>query len=165
MLTLLQDDWVRKFTANDTSSWILADVALTGYTCIIFMLRTIAGLSDSSTTKPVSSDIDIPKSPLVLTAARRILGFIDIVLARFPSPQTLSLIFGAYQAYVPYACLVSSVLGAPDMRLCSNDVALLLRVGESITITSQKERDFVPLSRAVQSLNMEIRKRMDCESS
>ncbi|KAF6821986.1 fungal specific transcription factor [Colletotrichum musicola] len=151
------DEWVRKTIAadNKAEAWMMSDLAMSGYTYVIFMYRKLSVLRSSSP-RPVTSDADVPDSPLAVDASRRLLATVLAVLARNPFPETISVLFGMYRLYVAYACLVGSVMrgtGVPE------DVPLLERVGEAMALASRGERDFVPLVRAIQSLVVEVKRK------
>ena len=161
---ILQTERFKHADANEPDAWMVAEVALNGYTCIIFMLRKMATL-DSSSPQPISTDADVPDSPIALEAARHLVDIVAGLLTRYPTPSTLASTFGAYRAYVPFAHVVSHILRCPegaDVGAYAADVESLERAGRCVAEISRTERDFVPLARALQSLNSEVRKKAGC---
>ncbi|KAK6207949.1 fungal specific transcription factor [Colletotrichum tabaci] len=160
------DDWIQRAFASGArvDSWVLGDVALTGYTYIIFMLRKLAVLRSSSP-RPVSCDADVPDSPLAVDAARGILRLMSSAMEHNPYPESMCVLMGMYRAYVPCACLFASVLRSADVRERAEDVGLLETLVESMERASRGEREFAPLLKAVRSLGMEVKRRMEEASS
>ncbi|KAK7421174.1 hypothetical protein QQX98_002303 [Neonectria punicea] len=151
------EEWLQKAQDNDIHSWMLTDVVMTGYTAIIFMLRKY-NILESSSPSPVSSDQDVPSSPFAVRASRHILIIIDRLLVNFAISETVSIIVGFFQAFIPYACLASNIVRSSNPGSLVSDMELLDRISESITNLSHKERDFMPLARALQGVNRELRK-------
>lgn len=165
---VLQTERAKHADANEPDTWMVAEVALNGYTCIIFMLRKMATL-DSSSPQPISTDADVPDSPIALEAARHLVDIVAGLLARYPTPSTLASTFGAYRAYVPFAYVVSHILRCPeggggghDVGAYAADVESLERTARCVAEISGTERDFVPLARALQCLTSEVRKKAGC---
>ncbi|KAJ0325455.1 hypothetical protein Brms1b_000763 [Colletotrichum noveboracense] len=156
------EEWVTKTMSseNQSEAWMMSDVAMSGYTYVIFMLRKLSVLRSNSP-RPVMSDADVPDSPLAVDASRRLLSVVHIVLVKNPFPETMCVLFGMYRLYVAYACLMNSVLHSADVRAHMDDVALLEQVCDVMTIASRGEKDFVPLIRAIQSLGMEVKRRLN----
>lgn len=156
----MQTEWAKKAAANCLETWLVADVALNGYTCIIFMLRKMATL-DSNSPQPVTTDTDIPDSPFALRAARHVVDIVGWLLATYPNSSTLSSTFGAYRAYVPFAYLTSHILKSPDITKYAADIESLQRAARTVEEISKNERDFTPLASAMQTLNEEVRKKLE----
>ena len=145
--------------------------------------------STSSSPQPITSDGDVPDSPIALDAARHLVDIMGWLLAKYPDPSTLASTFGAYRAYVPFAYLVSHILrslddaeGGANAKAMANadaeadadadaglnaaaeayraDVESLERAGRCVSSIAKSERDFVPLARAIESLNAEVRTRL-----
>ncbi|KAJ4051528.1 hypothetical protein NW761_014163 [Fusarium oxysporum] len=93
------DKWMEKAKDKQTDAWMLAEVTLTGYTCIIFMIRKTAIL-DANSPRPISSDHDIPRSSVALSASRRIVAIAHQLLLQCPHPETMALLFGTYRVNV-----------------------------------------------------------------
>lgn len=144
---------------NKADAWMASDVAMSGYTFIIFMLRKLSVLRSDSP-RPVLSDADVPDSPLAVDASRRLLAIVHGLLVQNPSPEAMCLLFGMYRLYVALACLLNSVLRCPDVRGCLDDVALLDRVAGVMVLALRGEKDFVPLVRALQSLGAEVKRKV-----
>ncbi|KAK7453122.1 hypothetical protein Landi51_04117 [Colletotrichum acutatum] len=156
------EDWIQRSvaTAAKADCWLLGDVAMTGYTYIIFILRKLAVLSSNSP-RPVSCDADIPDSPLAVEASRGMLRIVRAILVHNPYPETMCVLLGIYRAYVSYACLLNHILRAVDVRSHYDDIELLEEVGEVMLKGSRDDRDFIPLLRAIQSLGMEVKRRLN----
>ncbi|KAJ0302807.1 hypothetical protein COL516b_006844 [Colletotrichum fioriniae] len=156
------EDWIQRSvaTAAKADCWLLGDVAMTGYTYIIFILRKLAVLSSNSP-RPVSCDADIPDSPLAVEASRGMLRIVRAILVHNPYPETMCVLLGIYRAYVSYACLLNHILRAVDVRSHHDDIELLEEVGEVMLKGSRDDRDFMPLLRAIQSLGMEVKRRLN----
>ncbi|KAK1660079.1 hypothetical protein BDP55DRAFT_677692 [Colletotrichum godetiae] len=156
------EDWIQRTVATGAKAdgWLLGDVAMTGYTYIIFILRKLAVLTSNSP-RPVSCDADIPDSPLAVEASRGMLRVVRAILVHNPYPETMCVILGIYRAYVSYACLLNHVLRAVDVRSHYDDIELLEEIGEVMLKGSRDDRDFVPLLRAIQSLGIEVKRRLN----
>ncbi|KAK7425747.1 hypothetical protein QQZ08_007722 [Neonectria magnoliae] len=158
------EEWLQKAQDNDIHSWMLAEVVMTGYTAVLFMLRKY-NILESSSPSPVSSDQDVPSSPFAVRASRHILVIIDRLLVNFAISETLSIIVGFFQAFIPYACLASNILRSSNPGSLASDMELLSRISESIASLSHKERDLMPLARALQGVNAELRKWVEQDTS
>ncbi|KAF7553332.1 hypothetical protein G7Z17_g3685 [Cylindrodendrum hubeiense] len=148
------DEWIKRADDNDIHWWMLVDIALTGYTSIIFMLRKY-NILESSSPSPVSSDHDVPRSPLAIRASRRILDIIYRLLVKVPHSETMSLMVGFFQAFIPYAYLASNIVHSPNPGALVSDLVLLESITEKIAVIAQDERDFTPLVRTLQNVNSE----------
>ncbi|TKW49366.1 hypothetical protein CTA1_12961 [Colletotrichum tanaceti] len=159
------DDWIQRSLASGSKvdSWLLGDIALTGYTYILFMLRTLAVVRVRSTSspRPVSCDTDVPASPAAVDAARGILRLVSAAMERNPYPETMRVLMGMFRAHVSCACLFSSVLRSADVRGRAADVRLLERLAEAMETAARGEREFAPLLKAVRSLGMEVKRRTE----
>lgn len=136
----------------------MADVLLTGYTCIIFMLRKLA-VPPSAPYTPVSTDPDLPSSPVALRAARRFLQVAETAMGRPPSPHFMSIVFGTYQGYVACACVATTVLRGDTGG--EDDMELLERVTAAAEEISREEAGFEPLTGTMREICVELRKRLD----
>lgn len=145
---------------NKADAWIASDVAMSGYTFIIFMLRKLSVLRNNSP-KPVMCDADVPDSPLAVGASRSLLAIVYGLLVQNPSPEVMCLLFGTYRLYVAFACLLNSILRPPDVRGRPEDVALLDRVAQIMVLALRGEKDFLPLVRALQSLSVEVKRKVN----
>lgn len=128
------------------------------------MLRKMATL-DSNSPQPITTDTDIPDSPIALDAARHVVDIVGWLLARYPTSSTLSLTFGAYRAYVPFAYLVSHILKSSDSAKYAADIESLDRAARAVEEISKHERDFKPLASAMEALNEEVRKKLETVDS
>lgn len=137
----------------------MSDVLLTGYTCIIFMLRKLA-VSPLAPYTPVSTDADLPASPVALRAARRVLQVVDTAVSKYPSPDFMCIVFGTYQGYVACACVASAVMRG-EVGSGVEDVELLERVTAAAASISKEEAGFEPLIMALREICVELWKRLD----
>ncbi|KAF5517282.1 hypothetical protein CGCA056_v010911 [Colletotrichum aenigma] len=158
------EDWVQRSAhENDMINlWILGDLLLNGYTCIIFMLRK-ATLLKTNSPNPISSDDNIPKTHLSTRISRRILELTYLMLHvwRFPAAEAISYILGAYRAHIAYAHIASNMINAPGLEEnATADLDLLDRVAQSIETAAQEECDFAPLVRVMKKINAEVRERV-----
>ncbi|GKT60664.1 fungal specific transcription factor [Colletotrichum tofieldiae] len=156
------EDWIHRLLAdgNKGDYWYLGDIAMMAYTYVIFMLHRLAVLG-SKAPHPVSSDTEVPDAPLAAEASRRLLRIVHAIMVDNLYAETMCCLLNMYRIYVAYACLMKSILRAADVRAHSDDIELLKMVGDAIVMASGSERDFVPLVRAVQSLNAEVQTRVD----
>ncbi|KAF4500914.1 transcription factor [Fusarium agapanthi] len=69
-------EWLEGAQDNEQDIWVVADVILTGYTSIIYMFRKMA-LLNSTSPRPPTTDLDIPDSPIVEDAARRLIAALN----------------------------------------------------------------------------------------
>ncbi|KAL4729019.1 hypothetical protein ACLX1H_003427 [Fusarium chlamydosporum] len=77
------NEWLEAAQDNEQDIWVVADVILTGYTSIIYMFRKMA-LLNSNSPRPPTTDLDIPDSPIVEDAARRLIGALNRLLVIYP---------------------------------------------------------------------------------
>ncbi|GJC88860.1 hypothetical protein ColLi_11698 [Colletotrichum liriopes] len=156
------ENWIQRSLHDQIDLWILADLILAGYTTIIFMLRK-ATLLNSNSPNPASSDVNIPKTDYATRASRRILDLTYNMLHvwRFPAAEAISYILGAYRAHIAYSHLASNVINSPTPGEMVEDLQLLDRVAQGIETAAQEESDFLPLARAMQRINAEIRERVN----
>ncbi|KEY67848.1 hypothetical protein S7711_04985 [Stachybotrys chartarum IBT 7711] len=150
--------WVSESTSTGCLMFVAAAAALTGYTSIIFMLRKITRL-DSNSPRPISSDADVPDSPLALQASRHIIYLFGLLAKQYPWTGTMSAVFGAFQGNIAYGYLVKSILSDSDIASRRDDIELLRRVSDCIREIASREKMFVPLTRAMNTLNEEIRRK------
>ncbi|GKT40208.1 uncharacterized protein ColSpa_00389 [Colletotrichum spaethianum] len=80
---------------------------------------------------------------------------------RFPAAEAISYILGAYRAHIAYSHLASNVINSPTPGEMTEDLQLLDRVAQGIETAAQEESDFLPLARAMQRINTEIRTKVD----
>ncbi|KAM0445491.1 hypothetical protein ACHAQK_001701 [Fusarium lateritium] len=156
-------EWMEAAQDNEQEIWVVADVILTGYTSIIYMFRKMA-LLDSNSPRPPTTDLDIPDSPIVEDAARRLIAALNRLLVIYPYGVTMTALFGAYRCFVAFAYLANTVLRAKDPRLYMADVEALERLSDQSTFLCRGNRDIMPLVKAMQSITEEIRKKLDKHS-
>lgn len=128
------------------------------------MLRKLAVLSSNSP-RPMSCDADIPDSPLAIDASRSLLRVVNLLTTDNSYPESIFLLFGMYRAYIAYACLLNSIFRAADARSHSDDIDLLENLAATMLKVSKVEKDFVPLSKALQSLCMETKRKVNKASA
>ncbi|KAJ3534317.1 hypothetical protein NM208_g7586 [Fusarium decemcellulare] len=153
-------EWMENAPDNERDVWVVADVLFTGYTSIIYMFRKMAVL-DSNSPRPPATDLDIPDSPIVEDAARHIIELLVRLLNLYPYVETMTCLFGAYRSYVAFAYLANTILQAEDARRYIQDIKLLERFGDQSASLARGRRDIVPLVRAMQKINDEIRKSLE----
>ncbi|KAM5376810.1 hypothetical protein ACJZ2D_005297 [Fusarium nematophilum] len=150
------EDWLQQSRDNDIHCWMIIDVLMTGYTCVLFMLRRFSAL-DSSSPPPLHSGSHFRASTLAINASRKILDIIDHLLAKFPITETMSMMVGLFQAFIPYGYVANNILRSSSPGVLSPDLELLERVAGRIIVLSQEEADLKPLARALQRSNNEVR--------
>ncbi|KAH7006816.1 hypothetical protein EDB80DRAFT_880338 [Ilyonectria destructans] len=123
----LYEEWLQKSQDNDIDSWILVDVTLTRYTTIMFMVRK-CNLLESSSPISVSSDRDVPHSPLAVNASRNILNIINRLPVRVPSSETLSIIVSFFRAFIPNSFLASNIMRSSNPSALRPDLEFLERI-------------------------------------
>lgn len=137
------------------SMWMLYEIAFTGYTCIVLMLRQVSIVA-SYAPNPIVSDKDQPRSPLAVNAARSFLHHLDTVLDFYPRSESLSMMLGFYQAATHFGCLAHSIVTTPDPCTVESDLAVLERISAKIMRISEDEKGFRPFSNALHSLCKDI---------
>jgi hypothetical protein len=147
----------READRNIADTLVVTDIALNFFTCIIFMLRKMAAL-DTNSPQPISTDADVPDSPIALDAARNIVDIVGWLLTKYPNSSTLSSTFGVYRAYISFAYLVSHILRTADPGPYAADMDSLSKISRCVSDIAACERDFVPLATALQGLNEELKK-------
>ncbi|KAH7001282.1 hypothetical protein EDB80DRAFT_721918 [Ilyonectria destructans] len=152
------NEWLANAPDQEADLWEVADVLLTGYTAIIYMFRKMAVL-DSSSPEPVTTELDIPESPVVTDAARSIIDVLCQILVKIPYVESMVTLFGAYRSYIAFSYLTNTLLRAPDIRQHMADVKSLERLGDQAELLAKGQSDIFPLVRAMQNLNAEIRSR------
>lgn len=130
----------------------MADHALRGYTCIIFMLRKLTVPGDPST------------QPLALDVARQIVGVVSWLLAHCPWPATLTAAFGPFRAYVPFAYVAAHLLRCEDVTAYAADVEALEKATRGVRQITTLEGEFSPLAKAMEGLSADVRKRFNEKS-
>lgn len=162
ILEIFEDWQLREWMANDSNRdseiWEVADVLLTGYTAIVYMFRKMAVL-DSTSPEPVTNKLDIPESPVVMEASRRIINLMGRLLVLLPYVDTMITLFGAYRCYIAFSYIANAILRASDLQQHMEDVKSLERLGDEAELLCKGQRDILPMVRAMQSLNVEIRMR------
>ncbi|KAM0563014.1 hypothetical protein ACHAPJ_001857 [Fusarium lateritium] len=153
------NEWMADAPENEQEIWVVADVLLTGYTSIIYMFRKMA-LLDSNSPRPPTTDLDIPDSPIVEDAARHLVEHLNHLLVIYPFGVTVTALFGAYRCFVAFAYLANTILRAEDPRLYMADIKALERLGNQSTLLCRGNRDVMPLVKAMQNINEEIRKKL-----
>ncbi|KAJ6440946.1 fungal specific transcription factor [Purpureocillium lavendulum] len=143
---------------KEEDTWVVADCLITGYTCIIFMLRKIDVLGTDSPTI-VGKDSDLPTHPLVIVAARHIIRLANHILATYSNPETMSAVLGAYGAYIPAACLYHEVLHAEDVRVYTQDIESLEHFSSLVCSISRGRRELYPFVRAMNTLDADVKKK------
>lgn len=154
----LQGEWMANGSNRDSEIWEVADVLLTGYTAVVYMFRKMAVL-DSTSPEPVTNKQDIPESPVVMDACRRIIDLMGRLLVLIPYVDTMITLFGAYRCYIAFSYIANAILRASDPAQHQEDVESLRRLGDEAEQLCKGQRDIVPMVRAMQSLNAEIRLR------
>ncbi|RGP63281.1 transcription factor [Fusarium longipes] len=153
------NEWLEAAQDNEQDIWVVADVILTGYTSIIYMFRKMA-LLNSNSPRPPTTDLDIPDSPIVEDAARRLIAALNRLLFIYPYGVTMTALFGAYRCFVAFAYLANTILRAKDLRLYMADIRALEQLSDKSTNLCRGNRDVVPLVKAMQNITEEIRKKL-----
>jgi hypothetical protein len=153
-----QREWMANDSNRDSEIWEVADVLLTGYTAILYMFRKMAVL-DSTSPEPVTNKLDIPESPVVMEACRRIINLMGRLLVLIPYVDTMITLFGAYRCYISFSYIANAILRASDLQQHMEDIKSLERLGDEAELLCKGQRDILPMVRAMQSLNVEIRMR------
>ncbi|KAM0241728.1 hypothetical protein ACHAPO_001419 [Fusarium lateritium] len=152
-------EWLEAAQDNEQDIWVVADVILTGYTSIIYMFRKMA-LLNSNSPRPPTTDLDIPDSPIVDDAARRLIAALNRLLVIYPYGVTMTALFGAYRCFVAFAYLANTILRAEDPRMYMADIKALEQLSDTSTELCRGNRDVVPLVKAMQNITEEIRKKL-----
>ncbi|KAJ4266181.1 hypothetical protein NW762_004162 [Fusarium torreyae] len=153
------NEWMANAPENEQEIWVVADVLLTGYTSIIYMFRKMA-LLNSNSPRPPTTDLDIPDSLIVEDAARHLIEHLNHLLVIYPFGVTVTALFGAYRCFVAFAYLANTILRSEDPQLYMTDIKALERLGNQSTILCRGNRDVMPLVKAMQNINEEIRKKL-----
>ncbi|KAE8414368.1 hypothetical protein BDV36DRAFT_303474 [Aspergillus pseudocaelatus] len=157
------ENWLESYKEGDINGWVLGDLALSGYTCILFMLRK-ASLPKGSAHRSLLSDNDdmIPRSDLSVRTSRRVLKVIHhmIHILKLPGPEAMSLILGNYRAYIAHAHLASGLIHDPMASTAEEDLRLLQNVAECTEALAREVNEFFPLTRAFKLVNNEVKKRL-----
>lgn len=158
-----QEEWLQSYKDDDVNGWVLGDLALSGYTCILFMLRK-ASFPESNDHRPLLSDNDgmIPRSDLSMRISRRVLKVIYhmVYVMKLPRPEAISLIFGYYRAYIAHAHLASGLTRDTAAPTAEEDISLLENIAECIDGLVGDGAEYLPLARAFKMVNAEVRNRV-----
>lgn len=73
----------------------------------------------------------------------------------------MTALFGAYRCFVAFAYLANTILQAEDPRSYMADIKALERLSDQSTLLCRGNRDVMPLVKAMQSINEEIRKKLE----
>jgi hypothetical protein len=147
-----QEEWLGSSHSDSLNEWSISELALSGYTCVLFMLGRATLPSRTEGQPPLDSSDMIPKSDLSMRAARKV---VDIVyhmvhVARLPGPESLSCALGTYRAYVAYAHLASGLASEPDAVTAPDDLLRLKQFAGCVQSVARSEREFMPLARALE---------------
>lgn len=137
--------------------WRLSDTALTGYNYIILMLRKLQVYQNTISQTSTTCDAEAPDSRLAVEASRKMLRVVRVLLDSDPSPNILHWLLGIYRIYVPYACLLKSILYTRDVGAHFEDMQLLGYVGDAVMKMARDDRDFLPLFKVLQELGTKIK--------
>ncbi|KAL2838098.1 hypothetical protein BJY01DRAFT_251108 [Aspergillus pseudoustus] len=139
--------WLLSSAESEADVWKVFDATLTGYTCILFMLRRAEMHGHTS---PASADIEIAllDCPVALDAARHIVETSEWLLTRYPWPSSVSALFGAFKIHIAYSMLVNAVCRAPDVLAYATEIRILHLLGDSIIRICGAEREFAQLVHA-----------------
>ncbi|KAI9148218.1 hypothetical protein HJFPF1_12045 [Paramyrothecium foliicola] len=143
-------------TAADV--WRAIDVTLTGHICIVFMLRK-AAMHNRGRSATTSLAQDLSGSQMVLDAARSIMETSLWLLNKWPWQISVNALFGAFHIHVPYAILANAICHAPNIVPYKLDIDTLRRMSEATAKIADHEREYVPLVRALQTIDLEFTKR------
>lgn len=163
---ILQDQWLQDIVNDAVSAWHLGNLLLTGYTCILFMLRK-ANLPETSERRTPSLDNDdmIPRSDLSMRAARRILQVLcHMADSGVPAPELLSCTLGVQRLHVPIAHFARGLMEVGVGPGARDDVLLFGRAIQCVEDACERAVDFVPLLRTLRTINVEIEKQVALRS-
>ncbi|KAI2896353.1 hypothetical protein CBS63078_5644 [Aspergillus niger] len=158
------DGWMAKSKDKEIDSWMLADITVMVYSCILFMIRkTVISVPNSPNPNHVNHKHGIPRSDIALRAARYIITAAHHLLLQCPHPETVALLFGTYRIEVAYTYLVSQldVEDVQNPRAIMADLKLLELVTKSIAASSRQEPELVPLLSGLHQLNARVGARMN----
>ncbi|RSL77801.1 hypothetical protein CEP51_008746 [Fusarium floridanum] len=150
-------EWIQSLKDDHVYTWILVDLALAGYTSILFMLRKAMAI-DPNTLPFATSNAQMR---IATNASRRILWLVYHMLHEVNQPglETLSLVLGTFRAHVAYAFIADSITELDSERAVA-DFDLLERVAKCVEMVVKEERDFTPLARALVHVNACVKKRV-----
>ncbi|KAJ4215872.1 hypothetical protein NW759_009731 [Fusarium solani] len=153
-------EWIQALRNDHVYTWILVDLALAGYTSILFMLRKAMDIDLSSPGNPSSAQL-IPLTETALRASRRILELVYHMLHEVKQPglETLSLVLGTFRAHLAYSFVANYIISSPNPRALMLDFELLERVASCVETVAKEERDFIPLARALVYVHTNVKKR------
>ncbi|RSL54102.1 hypothetical protein CEP54_010103 [Fusarium duplospermum] len=158
-------EWIQSLKDDHVYTWILVDLALAGYTSILFMLRKAISIDASSPNTSPSSTSNF-QMRIATRAARRILELVYHMLHEVNQPglETLSLVLGTFRAHVAYSFIADSIIELGSETSIA-DFELLERVARCVKTVAKEEKDFTPLARALVYVNASVKKRVvDAES-
>lgn len=151
-----QEEWARKSATNEIHSWMIADITLTGYTCILFMLHR----ARTHNANPPAPDLPgIAWAPMILSASRRIIEVAQQLILKCPHIETVCLLFGTFRVNIACAYIVSSALETSAAARSVADLQLLEKFTDGLVRISVEEKECAPLVQALRSLNTQIRMR------
>ncbi|RBA18292.1 hypothetical protein FPRO05_10587 [Fusarium proliferatum] len=148
------DTWKTSSKENKLHSWMLADLTIAGYTCIVFMLHRA-----SLTTAELPQEIS--QLPIALSASRQVLKAGNELLKQCPYAVTLYYLFGTYQVDAVYACLVSSLMRLPESHTARADLRLLEDFTRDFSNLVVEDESFRPLLTALRTLNSSVYAKLD----
>lgn len=147
---------MKKVSHDVVLLWLFSDTALTGYCCIIFMLRRAAAKTQNLDDLE-ATDAIVGRRPLVLRVSRRMLTTAHIILRAIYRMDSLSMVMDVFRLDLPFTYLASHLMhGQPDTASAEQDVALLCSITEDIKAISRDAEGIRPLLFAMQRMNMEI---------
>ncbi|KXJ88137.1 hypothetical protein Micbo1qcDRAFT_189991 [Microdochium bolleyi] len=110
-------DWFASCEHGDMDAWVIADVALSCYTSILFMLRAKPGTRRATAGKTLQDCDNLEQltrrqASVSLSAARKVLDIVCHMIntLRFAGSETLSVALCCFRAHVAYSHLAQSLV-------------------------------------------------------
>merc|ERR1712187_477785 len=146
----------RNSATNKIHSWMIADVTLTGYTCILFMLHRFRTYYSNSSASDMPG---IAWLPMILNASRRIIEVAQQLILICPHMETVCLLFGMFRVNLACAYLASNAVTTLATTSPVADLQLLEKFTDRLVGISVEEKECVPLVQVLRSFNTQIRLR------
>jgi hypothetical protein len=155
-LTLGQDKMIGDISVEDIHLWMLADVTLSGRTCIAFMLHKAAVL-ESESLNPIMDEHNIPEFTVAVRASRNFLQVLDRLYKKWSTPNTVLSLFGTFRAHVHFACLAKHCLHERISDSLMVDLSLLDSIAGHVMAATYESKDLAPLAHAMLTLCKSVR--------
>jgi hypothetical protein len=144
--------------------YILSEVVLFGYMCVIFMLRqAVARIRHERQLEVV--DPVVARLPLALRASRKALAVMHRLMSWLFHAVGTSICYDSLRLDVAYHYVARNVIEGDVEEGVEDDAALLNNIAQFLTNLAQDELELQPLALATARLSEEVQRKRQTASS